>query len=224
MSDSFILRIILCYATGQSFTFWLIHAEWAVCLLPLLTGEGLSTCHRPASLEGAINLAEDHLALPPQAWGESGQAPFPHFRRGPIRYDFGSRANPPGRAGSLTPSQYPFLKPSHQPSRGLPIRTRLGLGPRAPARSPTFATCGCCGWLGHKQHECPVMEVGQVVQVAAASVSTPGPDGGYQIPVKVQGCKHQAKLDSGSSQTLIHQSLVRPEALLDKSSSWVRIN
>jgi len=69
----------------------------------------------------------------------------------------------------------------------------------------------------HKQHECPVKEVEQVRQVAPASVSAPGPDGRYQIPVKVQGVIHQALLDSGSSQTLIYQSLVRPGALLDAS-------
>lgn len=39
--------------------------------------------------------------------------------------------------------------------------------------------------------------------------------------VNVQGIMHQALLDSRSSQTLIHQSLVRPKALVDVS--WVTI-
>jgi len=58
-----------------------------------------------------------------------------------------------------------------------------------------------------------MMEVGQMVEVAAASASTHGPDGRYKIPVKVKGDMHQALLNSGSSQTLIHQSLVQPKAL-----------
>jgi len=51
-----------------------------------------------------------------------------------------------------------------------------------------------------------MMEVGQVVEVASA----PGPDGRYQIPVKVQGVMHQALLDFGSSQTLIAWFNQRP--------------
>jgi len=66
-----------------------------------------------------------------------------------------------------------------------------------------------------------MMEMGQVVEVAAASASAPGPDGRHQIPVKVQEGIHQTLLDSRSSQTAIHQSLVRPEALVD--ASWVKM-
>jgi len=61
------------------------------------------------------------------------------------------------------------------------------------------------------------MEVRQVVQVAAASTSAPDLDGRYKIPVKVHGGIHQALMDSGSSQSLIHQSLVRPEPMLEAS-------
>jgi len=64
-----------------------------------------------------------------------------------------------------------------------------------------------------------MMKVGQVVEVAVASASSPGSDGMYQILVKVQSGMHKALLDQGSS--LIHQSLVRPEAMVDVS--WVRI-
>jgi len=42
--------------------------------------------------------------------------------------------------------------------------------------------------------KCPMTEVGQGVEVAVTSASAPGPDGRYQIPVKVQGGIHQALL------------------------------
>ncbi|KAK0156653.1 hypothetical protein N1851_000130 [Merluccius polli] len=48
-------------------------------------------------------------------------------------------------------------------------------------------------------------------------------EGRYRIPVRIQGADvaDVALLDSGSCQTLIHQSLVRPGALLE--ASWVEI-
>ena len=54
------------------------------------------------------------------------------------------------------------------------------------------------------------MEVWQVVRVAVVSASTPDQEGRYCIPVRMQGGKYHALLDSGSCQTLIHQSLVQP--------------
>lgn len=48
-----------------------------------------------------------------------------------------------------------------------------------------------------------------------------GPVADNQITVKVQGGIHQALLDSGSNQTLINQSLVQPEALVDASRARI---
>ena len=65
------------------------------------------------------------------------------------------------------------------------------------------------------------MEVGQVVQVVGLPTSAHGLEGAYCIPVRLQGNEHQALLDSGAMQTLIQQSLVRPEALV--GTPWVSI-
>ena len=65
------------------------------------------------------------------------------------------------------------------------------------------------------------MEVGQVVQVVGPPTSVHGSDGAYCIPVRLQGSEHLALLDSGAMQTLIQQSLVRPEALV--GTPWVSI-
>ena len=65
------------------------------------------------------------------------------------------------------------------------------------------------------------MEVGQVVRVAGSPTPSPGPGGTYSVPVRIQGGVHQAMVDSGCQQSLIHQNLVRPGALLE--ASWVEI-
>jgi len=124
---------------------------WA---LPPLTAEWV-TCHRPASLEGAITLAEDHPALPPRAWGKSGGGPSPHFRRGPVpcRPPEGSRANPPGRAASPAPSQ-PYL----------PQITLLGITDRTQSRPQSQGP--------HKQHLiCQDRSVGDAAGSTTGNVS-----------------------------------------------------
>ena len=65
------------------------------------------------------------------------------------------------------------------------------------------------------------MAVGQVVQVVGPPTSAHGSDGAYCIPVRLQGSEHLPLLDSGAMQTLIQQSLVRPEALV--GTPWVSI-
>jgi len=52
--------------------------EAFVLALPPSTSEWVM-CHRPASLEGAINLTENHLALPPQSRGEGDQVTISAF-------------------------------------------------------------------------------------------------------------------------------------------------
>ncbi|KAK0132024.1 hypothetical protein N1851_033174 [Merluccius polli] len=62
------------------------------------------------------------------------------------------------------------------------------------------------------------MEVGQVVRVTGAPSPPHGPGEAYLIPVRIQRGAHQALLDSGCMQTMIHQRLVRSEALVEASS------
>ncbi|KAK0133311.1 hypothetical protein N1851_031171 [Merluccius polli] len=66
------------------------------------------------------------------------------------------------------------------------------------------------------------MEVGQVVRVTGAPIPPYGPGEAYRIPVRIQRGTYQALLDSGCMQTMIHQRLVRSEALLEASSVAVR--
>jgi len=57
-----------------------------------------------------------------------------------------------------------------------------------------------------------------VIRVAEPPASA----GAYMVPVRIQGSIRQALVDSGCMQTVIHQSLVRPGALVEVSS-WVNI-
>ena len=61
-----------------------------------------------------------------------------------------------------------------------------------------------------------------MVQVVGPPTSAHGSEGAYCIPVRLQGSEHLVLLDSGAMQTLIQQSLVRPEALV--GTPWVSIS
>ena len=67
-----------------------------------------------------------------------------------------------------------------------------------------------------------MMEVGQVVSVTGAPSPHQGPGEAYSVPVRIQRGTEQALLDSGCMQTMIHQRLVRSEALVEASSISVR--
>ena len=77
-----------------------------------------------------------------------------------------------------------------------------------PPEHQTGPECWRCGQLGHWHRECPLMEVGQVVQVVGLPTSAHGSEGVYRIPVRLQGSEHLPLLDSGAMQTLIQHSLV----------------
>ncbi|XP_059210478.1 uncharacterized protein LOC131989303 [Centropristis striata] len=65
------------------------------------------------------------------------------------------------------------------------------------------------------------MEVGQVVRVVGPPAPSPGLGGTYSVPVRIQGGTHQAMVDSGCTQSIVHQNLIRPGAL--REAGWVDI-
>lgn len=65
------------------------------------------------------------------------------------------------------------------------------------------------------------MEVGQVVCAAGTPAPAPGLGRTYRMPVWCQGGIRHALVDTGCTQTLVHQSLVRPGALLE--ADWVEV-
>ncbi|XP_064177503.1 uncharacterized protein LOC135247687 isoform X1 [Anguilla rostrata] len=179
-------------------------------------------CHRPTGLAAAVTLAEDHLALYPrgqsqQQQQQQGRAETAPRRRAPPRSL--PRSIPSSLPRAQTPSfsrNNPFFSVSPAPGS-----VATGFDPQ---RAPQTPRPGCwrCGQPGHLRRECPLMEMGQVVRVVGPPTSAPDPDGAYCIPVRIQGIEHQALLDSGAMQTMIQQSLVRPEALLEASRVSIR--
>ncbi|KAK0148589.1 Neurotrophin receptor-interacting factor [Merluccius polli] len=178
--------------------------------LPAATSDWVM-CHRPADLAGAITLAEDHLAVLSR-----GRAP----RRGPTS---GPPHWTPTRPSPRPRSTYNNNRPSPLPRTNPPSPGFPSQGPAAtgaafdPQRAPQAAgqECWRCGQLGHFRGECPLMEVGQVIRVVGPPAPSPGPGGTYSVPVRIQGGTHQATVDSGCMQSVIHQNLIRPSALIE---------
>ncbi|XP_057183752.1 uncharacterized protein LOC130550329 [Triplophysa rosa] len=206
--------------------------QFTTCL-PRKTA-GWVQCHRPTSLESAIQLAEDHMVACPGVGDPLPAAslstpppirpvPAPRTRppgplRGPPR---GRGGYGPGSAdeggamtgrptGSSTPgSRFTPAAPSSPRQTPTPFPAAGAAGRPGPA-------CWRCGDPDHFVNRCPLMEVGTMIRVPDAPQAAPGPAGWYQIPVSIGGGIYQALVDSGCNQTSIHQSLIRPAAL-DKS-------
>ena len=166
------------------------------------------SCHCPSSLSVGVTLAEDHLVhctAPPR-----GEKPEPAPRR-----KFLPRAA--AAAMARGPSAYP---PNPSPRWFSQTPGSMTVRPKPQGVPQTSGPeCWRCGQLGHWRRECPLMEVGQVVQVVGPPTSAHGSGGAYCIPVRLQGSEHLALLDSGAMQ--IQQSLVQPEALV--GTPWVSI-
>ncbi len=207
--------------------------EQFIARLPKATAQWVQ-CHRPASLDLAIQLAEDQMVachgvgetlpsvslslsspsvsppifLPRSRAGVVPRAQ-PRWRGGPAPESAAGRAHA-REAGSASPSSALIPVPPRSPRQFLvPLPATRVAGKPGPA-------CWRCGDPGHFIDRCPVMEVGTLVRVPDAPQAAPDQAGGYQIPVSIRGGTYWALVDSGCNQTSIHQSLIQPEAL-DKS-------
>ncbi len=208
--------------------------EQFIARLPQKTAQWVQ-CHRPASLDLAIQLAKDQMVachgvgetLPSVSLSLPSSSSFspptflprsragvlpraqPRWRGGPAPESAAVRAHA-REAGSASPSSASIPVPQGPPRQFLvPLPATRVAGRPGPA-------CWRCGDPGHFIDRCPVMEVGTLVRVPDAPQAAPDQAGGYQIPVSIKGGTYWALVDSGCNQTSIHQSLIQPEAL-DKS-------
>ncbi len=205
--------------------------------LPKKTAEWVQ-CHRPASLDLAIQLAEDQMVACPGV-GESLPAvslslssptvsssprpvPLPRSRLGiPPRVPPRGRGGPPPESvtGPRAPPRGAGLASAGTaavPFSPLSPRQSLDPFPATRAAGRPGPACWRCGDPGHFIDRCPVMEVGALIRVPDAPQAAPDQAGLYQIPVSIKGGTYLALVDSGCNQTSIHQSLIQLGAL-DKS-------
>ncbi len=164
--------------------------EQFIARLPKKTAQWVQ-CHRPASLDLAIQLAEDQMVAC-HGVGEtlpsvSLSLPSPSVSP-PI---FLPRSRAGKGAGSASPSSALIPVPPGSPRQFLvPLPATRVAGKPGPA-------CWRCGDPGHFIDRCPVMEVGTLVRVPDAPQAAPDQAGGYQIPVSIRGGTYWALVDSG---------------------------
>ncbi len=205
--------------------------------LPKKTAEWVQ-CHCPASLDLAIQLAEDQMVACPGV-GESLPAvslslsshtvsssprpvPLPRSRLGiPPRVPPRGRGGPPPESvtGPRAPPRGAGLASAGTTAVPFsPLSSRQSLDPLPATRAAgrPGPACWRCGDPGHFMDRCPVMEVGALIRVPDAPQAAPDQAGLYQIPVSIKGGTYLALVDSGCNQTSIHQSLIQLGAL-DKS-------
>ncbi|XP_060779358.1 SCAN domain-containing protein 3-like [Neoarius graeffei] len=189
----------------------LVILEQFIMRLPEGTAEWVQ-CHRPASLDQAIELAEDHMAAVPTAGrcaSLSSLFPSPSASRLCL-------IPPPWRQRLAPPPQ-----PAQRTHGVLPFSPSLSVSPPPPPPPQVSDVSDArntgaegepgrwrCGELGHLQNQCSVMEVGAVVQVPDTPETTLDRAGAYRIPVNVQGDTYQALVNSGCNHTSIHQCKV----------------
>ncbi|XP_026093228.1 uncharacterized protein LOC113065891 [Carassius auratus] len=178
--------------------------EQFVAKLPRKTAQWVQ-CHRPTSLNQAIQLAEDQmvacpgvgdplpsaslsssLSSPPLSLPKS--VPLPRSRGGlpsklaprwRTNYGAESPAGPraPPRGGTSPMGSVP-----QAPASPLSPRQSLDLLPAARVAVKSGPACWRCGDPGHFIDRCPVMEVGTLIRVPDAPKAALDQAGLYQIP------------------------------------------
>ncbi|XP_026100386.1 putative SCAN domain-containing protein SCAND2P [Carassius auratus] len=208
--------------------------EQFVAKLPRKTAQWVQ-CHRPTSLNQAIQLAEDQmvacpgvgdllpsaslspsLSSPPLSLSKS--VPLPRSRGGlppklAPRWRTGYGAEPaarpraPPRGGSPPTGSFPQAKPSP-----LSPRQSLDLLPAARVAVKSGPACWRCGEPGHFIERCPLMEVGTLIRVPDVPKAALDQAGLYQIPVD----------DVVSSSKNAISNREKPDAVLIRSKRrWV---
>ncbi|XP_034446667.1 uncharacterized protein LOC117764737 [Hippoglossus hippoglossus] len=134
--------------------------------------------HWPATLEAAVTLAEDHLAVHPGGQGGGNRSPTPN-RQTPAPH----RRAPPQHHNPAQPPPAPRsnINLSRSFSPQFPAATSTAPNPQETPRMPG-QECWRCGQLGHFREACPLMEVGQVIRVAGPATPSPGAGATYRIP------------------------------------------
>ncbi|KAK0144358.1 hypothetical protein N1851_017284 [Merluccius polli] len=187
-------------------------AEWAVRLLPLLSGDvQTAALGLPAPSRGQYGEIKqavlDRLGLS----AEDHRRRFRGNKLGPADQPFVTRWLQPGSStgdvlDKIVLEQFVEGLPAatsdsvlcHRPAdlAGAITLAEDHLGPAAtgaafdPQRAPQAAgqECWRCGQLGHFRGECPLMEVGQVIRVVGPPAPSPGPGGTYSVPVSGTVC------------------------------------
>uniref|UniRef100_A0A9J8D6N2 Gypsy retrotransposon integrase-like protein 1 n=1 Tax=Cyprinus carpio carpio TaxID=630221 RepID=A0A9J8D6N2_CYPCA len=207
--------------------------EQFISRLPKRTAQWVQ-CHRPASLDLAIQLAEDQLVacsgvgepLPsislslssPVSLSSPSPKPVPVPRTrfaGPHRAAPRWKTGTEAAAGSRGPTRgvgLPQLEGTDEAPTASPRQSFDPLPATRAAGRPGPA-CWRCGDPGHFVDRCPVMEVGTLVRIPDDPQAAPDQAGLYQIPVSIKGGTYRALVDSGCNQTSIHQSLIQSGAL-----------
>ncbi|XP_039525223.1 uncharacterized protein LOC120479052 [Pimephales promelas] len=175
--------------------------EQFVGKLPKRTAQWVQ-CHRPTSLDQAIQLAEDHMvacsgvgeSLPsvslspslslslsskplpaPRSRGGLVPRPAPRWKAGwPTDSGAAGRTGPRGPTAGDTSTLVP--------GTALSPRQSLGPLPSAGAAVKPGPACWRCGDPDHFIDRCPVMEVGTLVRIPDAPTAAPDQAGLYQIP------------------------------------------
>ncbi|XP_016379509.1 zinc finger protein 444-like [Sinocyclocheilus rhinocerous] len=155
--------------------------EQFVARLPTNTAQWVQ-CHRPASLDLAIQLAEDQMVacqgggtLPSVSLSlplspTSKPVPLPRSRGNlPPRAQPRWRGGPAPASSSASGVNVPLLSPGQLLDPLPPTRAAGRSGP----------ACWRCGDPGHFIDRCPVMEVGTLIQVPDAPQAAPDQAGMY---------------------------------------------